>query len=98
MYNKEKYLDKYCRDEVALDAAYLLSLHAPSIVASLIAAPVTRKHGRRRSMIISGVSFCIGSAVIAIVPQIIQYGPDKLAIMIGRVIAGVGIGFGTQVS
>ena len=49
-------------------------------------------------MIISGVSFCIGSAVIAIVPQIIQYGPDQLAIIIGRVIAGVGIGFGTQVS
>ncbi|PON67114.1 Sugar/inositol transporter [Parasponia andersonii] len=96
VYSNEHYLDHYCRDGAGMDAGYLPPLYIPGIIASLIASPVTRKYGRRRSIIISGVCFGIGAALIAIVPQIVQYGPDQLGILVGRVIAGLGIGFGTQ--
>lgn len=98
MYTNVRYLDKNCKDGIGFDISYLPSLYLPGIAASLIASPVTRKYGRKRSIIISGICFCLGVAVIAILPQIVESeGPDQFAIMIGRVIAGLGIGFGTQV-
>ncbi|PON44330.1 Sugar/inositol transporter [Trema orientale] len=47
-------------------------------------------------MIISGVCFCIGAALIASAPQIIKNGLQNVGIICGRIIAGVGMGFGTQ--
>ncbi|PNY11820.1 sugar transport protein 7-like, partial [Trifolium pratense] len=53
------------------------------------AAPVTRKYGRRTSIIIGGINFLIGSALNAAAV-------DLEMLIIGRVLQGVGIGFGNQ--
>ncbi|PON67109.1 Sugar/inositol transporter [Parasponia andersonii] len=47
-------------------------------------------------MIISGVCFCIEAALIAFPLQIIKNGLQNVGIISGRIIAGVGMGFGTQ--
>lgn len=96
VYRNKHYLDQYCKDDPGSDTVYLPSVYIAGMVASLIASPVSRKYGRRRSMIVGGINFFIGAALIAIVPRLIQHGPDELAIMVGRIFAGVGIGFGVQ--
>ncbi|KAF4352237.1 hypothetical protein F8388_003634 [Cannabis sativa] len=96
VYRNEHYLDQYCKDGAGSDTMYLPSVYVPGIIATLIASRVTRKNGRRRSMIVGGISYFIGATLIAIVPRLVQYGPDQLAIIIGRIFAGVGVGFGVQ--
>ncbi|PON44333.1 Sugar/inositol transporter [Trema orientale] len=96
VYVEESYLDEYCQYHTEIDLFFLPSLYLPGIVAALIASPVTRIHGRKKSIIISGVSFCIGALLIAVTPQILRTGLRNVGIIIGRIIAGVGVGFGTQ--
>ncbi|KAL9272043.1 Sugar transport protein 7-like protein, partial [Drosera capensis] len=67
-------------------------MHLPlsSLVASLLAPPITRNHGCRTRIICGGISFLLGA--------ILNATAQNLAMLIaGRLILGVGIGFGNQV-
>lgn len=80
----------YCKYNNQGLAAFTSSLYLAGLVASLVASPVTRKYGRRASIIAGGVSFLIGSALNASAVNLAM-------LLLGRIMLGVGIGFGNQV-
>ncbi|XP_027067980.1 sugar carrier protein A-like isoform X1 [Coffea arabica] len=91
VYKNEKHAheNNYCKYNNEGLAAFTSSLYLAGLVASLLASPVTRKCGRKRSIIYGGISFLIGAALNA--------GAINLAmLLLGRIMLGVGIGFGNQ--
>lgn len=90
MQKKHAHENNYCKYDSQSLAAFTSSLYIAGLVASLVASPITRKYGRRMSIIAGGVSFLIGS--------ILNAAAISLAMLIfGRVMLGIGIGFGNQV-
>lgn len=83
--------NNYCKYNNQGIAAFTSTLYIAGFVASLVAAPVTRKFGRRTSIIVGGISFLIGSALNAAAVNLEM-------LIIGRILQGVGIGFGNQVA
>lgn len=83
--------NNYCKYNNQGLAAFTSSLYIAGLVASLVASPITRKYGRRASIICGGVSFLIGATLNATAVNIAM-------LILGRIMLGVGIGFGNQVS
>ncbi|KAI3891434.1 hypothetical protein MKX03_020716 [Papaver bracteatum] len=81
--------DNYCKYDNQGLAAFTSSLYLAGLVSSLVASPITRNYGRRASIICGGISFLIGAALNAAAVNLIM-------LIIGRVMLGVGIGFGNQ--
>ncbi|KAL3629644.1 Sugar transport protein 7 [Castilleja foliolosa] len=79
----------YCKYNNQGLAAFTSSLYLSGLVASLLASTVTKKHGRRWSIICGGASFLIGSALNASAVNLAM-------LLLGRIMLGVGIGFGNQ--
>ena len=80
----------YCKYENQGLAAFTSSLYLAGLVASLMASPVTRKFGRRTSIICGGLSFLTGATINA-------SAMNMAMLLLGRIMLGVGIGFGNQV-
>ncbi|PNX54996.1 sugar transport protein 7-like, partial [Trifolium pratense] len=87
---KHAHENNYCKYDNQGLAAFTSSLYIAGLVASLIASPITRKYGRRASIIGGGISFLIGSALNASAVNLAM-------LILGRVMLGIGIGFGNQV-
>lgn len=83
--------NNYCKYDNQGLSAFTSSLYLAGLVASLMAGPVTRMYGRRASIISGGVSFLVGAALNASAINIAM-------LLLGRIMLGVGIGFGNQVS
>ncbi|KAL2228358.1 sugar transport protein 7 [Sesamum indicum] len=81
--------NNYCKYNNQGLAAFTSSLYLAGLAASLVASPVTRKHGRRASIICGGMSFLIGAALNASAANLGM-------LLLGRIMLGVGIGFGNQ--
>ncbi|KAF7806491.1 sugar transport protein 7 [Senna tora] len=81
--------NNYCKFNSQGLAAFTSSLYLAGLVASLMASPVTRMYGRRASIIGGGISFLIGSALNASAVNLAM-------LLLGRIMLGVGIGFGNQ--
>ncbi|KAG5593965.1 hypothetical protein H5410_035197 [Solanum commersonii] len=81
--------DNYCKYNNQVLAAFTSSLYMAGLVASLVASPITRNHGRRASIICGGISFFLGAVLNA---AAINLG----MLLFGRIMLGVGIGFGNQ--
>ncbi|KAI9125521.1 hypothetical protein K1719_002939 [Acacia pycnantha] len=79
----------YCKFDDQKLALFTSSLYLAGLVASLLASPVTRKYGRRISIIGGGVCFLIGSVLNASAVNLAM-------LLLGRIMLGVGIGFGNQ--
>nr|DAD27318.1 TPA_asm: hypothetical protein HUJ06_028786 [Nelumbo nucifera] len=91
VYHKKRHIheNNYCKYNNQGLAAFTSSLYLAGLVASLGASPVTRKYGRRISIIYGGLSFLVGATLNA--------SAENLAMLIlGRIMLGVGIGFGNQ--
>lgn len=82
--------NNYCKYNNQGLAAFTSSLYLAGLVASLAASPVTRNYGRRASIICGGISFLAGATLNAAALNIIM-------LLLGRIMLGVGIGFGNQV-
>eukprot|EP00252_Welwitschia_mirabilis_P001816 TRINITY_DN1174_c0_g1_i3.p1 TRINITY_DN1174_c0_g1~~TRINITY_DN1174_c0_g1_i3.p1 ORF type:complete len:390 (+),score=-11.57 TRINITY_DN1174_c0_g1_i3:678-1847(+) len=79
----------YCKYDNQHLAMFTSSLYLAGLVASLGASPVTRNFGRKITIITGGLSFLVGAALNA--------SAQNLAMLfMGRVMLGVGIGFGNQ--
>lgn len=92
VYRKKNYQSKsnYCKYDNQGLSAFTSSLYLAGLVASIGASTVTRKYGRRISIICGGFSFLTGAGLNA--------GAVNLAmLLLGRIMLGVGIGFGNQV-
>lgn len=81
----------YCKYNNQGLAAFTSSLYLAGLVATLMASPVTRKYGRRISIICGGISFLVGATLNA-------SAMNMAMLLLGRIMLGVGIGFGNQVS
>ncbi|KAK7411626.1 hypothetical protein VNO78_03061 [Psophocarpus tetragonolobus] len=81
--------NNYCKYDNQVLAVFTSSLYIAGLVASLVASPVTRKYGRRASIIGGGISFLIGAALNASAVNLTM-------LILGRVMLGIGIGFGNQ--
>ena len=82
--------NNYCKYDNQGLAAFTSSLYFAGLVASLVASPITRKHGRRASIICGGLSFLVGATLNAAAVNMAM-------LLLGRIMLGVGIGFGNQV-
>ncbi|PHT90687.1 Sugar transport protein 1 [Capsicum annuum] len=65
------------------------SLYLAALLSSLVASTVTRKLGRRLSMLSGGVLFCAGALING-------FARNVAMLIIGRILLGFGIGFANQ--
>lgn len=82
--------NNYCKFNDQGLSAFTSSLYLAGLVASLVAGPVTRIYGRRTSIICGGSSFLVGAILNATSINLAM-------LLMGRIMLGVGIGFGNQV-
>nr|GMC65107.1 sugar transport protein 7 [Ipomoea batatas] len=93
VYEKKKHAheDNYCKYDSQSLSAFTSSLYLAGLVTSLAASRITRSHGRRMSIICGGISFLVGAALNASAVNLVM-------LLLGRIMLGIGIGFGNQVS
>ncbi|GAY47426.1 hypothetical protein CUMW_104480, partial [Citrus unshiu] len=82
-------VSNYSKFDSQLLTTFISSLYITGILASLIASSVTRALGRKVSILIGGVAFLAGSALGVCAFNIYM-------LIFGRLLLGVGIGFGNQ--
>jgi MFS transporter, SP family, sugar:H+ symporter len=88
---QDSIVSNYCRFNSELLTMFTSSLYIAGLIASLAASPVTRRYGRRASMLIGGTVFIIGSifgGAAVNVPML----------LLNRTLLGIGLGFTNQVS
>ncbi|CAL5191695.1 unnamed protein product [Lathyrus oleraceus] len=81
--------NRYCRYNSQILTMFTSSLYLAAMLSSLVASTVTRKFGRRLSMLFGGLLFLIG----ALVNGFSQY---VWMLIVGRIFLGFGIGFANQ--
>ncbi|XP_004295913.1 PREDICTED: sugar carrier protein C-like [Fragaria vesca subsp. vesca] len=90
---RKKALDKstnqYCQYDSQVLTMFTSSLYLAALIASVVAAFVTRKFGRKLSMFFGGVLFCVGAAINAAAMGVWM-------LILGRILLGFGIGFSNQ--
>jgi sugar porter (SP) family MFS transporter len=65
------------------------SLYLAALISSLVASTVTRKFGRRLSMLFGGILFCAGALINGFAKHVWM-------LIVGRILLGFGIGFANQ--
>lgn len=81
--------NNYCKYDNQGLSAFTSSLYLAGLVSSLAASPVTRNYGRRASIVCGGLSFLAGATLNAAAVNLVM-------LILGRILLGVGIGFGNQ--
>lgn len=81
--------NEYCKFDSQLLTLFTSSLYIAALVASFFASIVTRRFGRKMSMFIGGLVFLFGSILNGTAVNIEM-------LIIGRLLLGVGVGFGNQ--
>ncbi|MED6132577.1 Sugar transport protein 14 [Stylosanthes scabra] len=79
----------YCKYDNQLLTLFTSSLYFSALVMTFFASYVTRKKGRKASIIVGGLSFLAGAILNAAAENITM-------LIIGRILLGGGIGFGNQ--
>lgn len=93
MYEKEaldKSTNQYCKFNSETLTLFTSSLYLAALVSSLVASTVTRKFGRKLSMLFGGLLFCAGAIINGAAKAIWM-------LIVGRLLLGFGIGFANQV-
>lgn len=82
--------DGYCRFDSQMLTLFTSSIYMAAMVAPFFASSVTTAYGRKTSMILGGLVFFVGSFLGSAAMNIEM-------LIIGRLLLGVGVGFGNQV-
>ncbi|TQD99019.1 hypothetical protein C1H46_015386 [Malus baccata] len=82
-------ISNYCKFDSELLTSFTSSLYIAGLVASLFASLVTRAYGRKPSILAGGAAFLAGSALNGAAMNLYM-------LILGRLLIGVGIGFGNQ--
>lgn len=82
--------NQYCKFNSQTLTMFTSSLYLAALLSSFVASVVTRKLGRKPSMMIGGVLFLIGAIINAAAFNIAM-------LIVGRIFLGLGIGFANQV-
>ena len=80
----------YCKFDSQILTTFTSSLYVAGLLASFAASGVTRKYGRKPSMLSGGLSFLAGSALNG-------FAINVPMLIVGRILLGVGVGFANQV-
>jgi MFS family permease len=91
MKGDKKKVSNYCRFDSELLTVFTSSLYIAGLVATLVASSVTRRFGRRASILIGGSVFVAGSVFGGAAVNIYM-------LILNRVLLGIGLGFTNQVS
>ncbi|XP_030472620.2 sugar transport protein 14 isoform X1 [Syzygium oleosum] len=88
---KQKHLHEtdYCKYDNQILTLFTSSLYFAGLVSTFAASHVTRSKGRRGSIIVGSISFFFGAVLNAAAVNIWM-------LIFGRILLGVGIGFGNQ--
>ncbi|GJN18602.1 hypothetical protein PR202_gb05776 [Eleusine coracana subsp. coracana] len=92
VYAKEKEVvdtNQYCKFDSVPLTLFTSSLYLAALVASLFAGYITKKCGRKTSMLGGGVIFLIGAALNG-------FAVNVAMLIIGRICLGIGVGFSNQ--
>ncbi|XP_074269977.1 sugar carrier protein C-like [Silene latifolia] len=87
--NAHSNTNQYCKFDSVPLTLFTSSLYLAALLSSLVASTVTRKFGRKLSMLFGGVLFCAGALVNA-------FAQNVAMLIIGRILLGFGIGFANQ--
>ncbi|OIV90522.1 hypothetical protein TanjilG_32399 [Lupinus angustifolius] len=79
----------YCKYDNQYLQLFTSSLYLAALVATMFASTVTRKLGRKQTMLVAGLFFIVGTALNAV-------GNTLIILIVGRVILGCGVGFANQ--
>nr|AFK45446.1 unknown [Lotus japonicus] len=81
----------YCKYDDQMLTLFTSSLYFAALVSTFGASTVTKNKGRRASIICGSISFFVGAILNAAAMNLTM-------LIFGRILLGVGIGFGNQVS
>ncbi|KAF9672264.1 hypothetical protein SADUNF_Sadunf11G0023300 [Salix dunnii] len=81
--------NQYCQYDSQILTMFTSSLYLAALLASLVASIVTRKFGRKLSMLSGGILFCAGAIINGFAKAIWM-------LILGRILLGFGIGFANQ--
>lgn len=87
---QESKVSHYCQFNSEFLTLFTSSLYIAGLVATLIASSVTRRFGRRASMLIGGGVFIAGSVFGGAAVNVPM-------LLLNRILLGVGLGFTNQV-
>lgn len=86
---EDKTSNQYCQYDSQTLTMFTSSLYLAALLASLVASIVTRKFGRKLSMLFGGVLFCAGAIINGVAKAVWM-------LILGRILLGFGIGFANQ--
>ena len=86
----DKNVSNYCRFDSELLTVFTSSLYVAGLVATLFASSVTRRFGRRTSILIGGTVFVLGSVFGGAAVNVYM-------LLLNRIFLGIGLGFTNQV-
>ncbi|CAH1424166.1 unnamed protein product [Lactuca virosa] len=81
--------NQYCKFDSQILTIFTSSLYLAALVSSLVASTVTRKLGRKLSMLFGGILFCAGALMNGFAQAVWM-------LILGRILLGFGIGFANQ--
>ncbi|ONM40538.1 Sugar transport protein 1 [Zea mays] len=81
--------NQYCKFDSVLLTLFTSSLYLAALVASLFAGYVTKKCGRRMSMLGGGAIFLVGAVLNG-------FAQNVAMLIVGRIFLGIGVGFSNQ--
>ncbi|CAL0320158.1 unnamed protein product [Lupinus luteus] len=80
---------QYCKFDSQLLTLFTSSLYLAALLASFVAASITRKFGRKPSMFIGGLFFLVGALLNGLALNVEM-------LIVGRILLGFGVGFCNQ--
>ncbi|OIV97260.1 hypothetical protein TanjilG_10794 [Lupinus angustifolius] len=80
---------QYCKFDSQLLTLFTSSLYLAALIASFVAATITRKFGRKPSMFIGGLFFLVGALLNG-------FAVNVEMLIVGRILLGFGVGFCNQ--
>lgn len=94
VYKKEKAdasTNQYCKFDSETLTLFTSSLYLAALLSSVVASTVTRKLGRKISMLLGGLLFCAGALLNGFAQAVWM-------LIVGRLLLGFGVGFANQVT
>lgn len=86
---EDKTTNQYCTYDSFTLTMFTSSLYLAALMSSLVASYVTRKLGRKLSMLFGGLLFCAGALINGFAQKVWM-------LILGRILLGFGIGFANQ--
>ncbi|KAJ7968456.1 sugar transporter 1 [Quillaja saponaria] len=84
-----KSTNQYCQYDSETLTLFTSSLYLAALLSSIVASTITRKFGRKWSMLFGGVLFCSGAILNGFAQAVWM-------LIVGRILLGFGIGFANQ--